>query len=51
MNDAGSDDGAIYTAPDAEPAKHHRIRRLTTPPFDVRRPLGTFEIERIDAAR
>ncbi len=48
--DAGTDDGAIYTSPDLEPAKHRRIRKLTSPPFDTRLPLGTFTIERVDAA-
>lgn len=45
--DAGTDDGADYTAPDQEPAVHHAIAQISgQPPFSTA-PLGTFTFTRV----
>jgi hypothetical protein len=51
--DAGTDDGADFTAPDVEPSPHHDIARLDFGPFagsNGGRPLGTFTFRRLDAS-
>jgi len=45
--DAGTDDGIIYTSPDAEAAPHVPIARIRSQPFPDDTPLGTFTFTRI----
>lgn len=46
--DAGTDDGADFTSPDAESDPHVPIARIDSGGFDNGVPLGTFTFTRID---